>query len=421
MRRLRTRAAAVTAAKAGRCALGLLLTLALARWLGADAYGGYAAAMAVAQLAAVALAMGLPQLAARDGARHRATGDTGGLAGLRRCLVRHGAGVAVAAVSVAIAGLMVWADRAVTVAATAALAALLVALRLHGEWLVGAGRTLLGELGDGALRRGLFALALIPAVIWLPAAGGTALTAHALAAAGALALVAAMAGRREAHATTADGTDRARYAAALPFLGVAALNVVMANADVLMLGALAGPEAAGPYAVAARLAEMPALALLAVNAAAVPVYARAHTANDPRSAAEAARWTARTLTLLAGGTLALAWLAGPALLPLLGAGFGAGATPLMILAGAQLANAGTGAAAVLLDTAGLQRVTLTGVAAGAAVNLALNAVLIPAHGAVGAAVATGAGLVVWNALLAWQARRRVGIDATPLGLRPAVL
>lgn len=408
-------AAAATAAKAARCGLGLLLTLVLARWLGAAAYGRYASAMAVAQVGAVGLAMGLPQLAARDGARYAARGARGQLAGLRRGLLRHAAASACVCM---LAAAVAWAVRPevpLAIAATAALTALLVALRLQGQWLVGQGLPVLGDLGDGALRRGLFALVLGAAVLLLPASGSTALAAHAVAAAAALAIVAGGTGR-VGHASA--GSHTRMYASALPFLGVAGLNVVMANADVLMLRGLAGAEAAGPYAVAARLAELPALALLAVNAAATPLYARAHTHNDARTAADAARWTARTLTPLALGLLALAAVAGPGLLPLLGAGFADAAVPLAILAAAQCANVGCGAAALLLDTAGLQRLTLAGVGVGAAVNLGLNAALIPAYGVVGAAAATGAGLVVWNVLLARAAWRRLGIDATPLGRRP---
>lgn len=407
---------ATTAAKGVQCALGLGLTLGLARWLGAEAYGTYAGAMAAAQLGAVVAATGLPQLAARDGAAHAARGEHRARAALARHLVRHAARVTGLAIMVGAAawGLVPGLGPGMALA-TATVGAALVALRLLGQWRIGQGRPVAGELADGAGRRGAFALCALTAAALVAPSAGAALTAHAVGALLALAVAAGAWRLPEPSGTRATLPTRDR----LGFWAVGVMNVAMANVDVLMLSALAPPGAAGPYAVAARLAELPALVLLAANAALAPRVAHAEALGRRRDLARPACWTARTVTALALAGVAGAALAGDAVLGLAGPGFVAAWPALVILLAAQTVNAGCGAAALLLDTAGEAHRTAAGVAAGAGVNLALNAALIPAYGAVGAAVATGAGLASWNLVLAWQTRRHLGLDPTPLGRAPA--
>jgi O-antigen/teichoic acid export membrane protein len=68
-----------------------------------------------------------------------------------------------------------------------------------------------------------------------------------------------------------------------------------------------------------------------------------------------------------------------------------------------------------LPTLGRERDTARGLGISAAANVALNAVLVPRLGLVGAAIATATTLVGWRALLWRQARRRLGVDPSILG------
>jgi O-antigen/teichoic acid export membrane protein len=87
---------------------------------------------------------------------------------------------------------------------------------------------------------------------------------------------------------------------------------------------------------------------------------------------------------------------------------------LAILCVGQLVNAGCGFTGVILEMTGRELDATIGVATGLFTNIVLNAALIPGFGISGAAVATAAGLLVWNLMLVWAIRRRLGIRVTAL-------
>jgi O-antigen/teichoic acid export membrane protein len=86
--------------------------------------------------------------------------------------------------------------------------------------------------------------------------------------------------------------------------------------------------------------------------------------------------------------------------------------PLIVLCLGQLVNAGMGSVGIILNMAGLERYTATGVAIAAVVNVVLNFALIPYFEATGAAVATSTSLIIWNILLCFLLYRKTGIVST---------
>jgi O-antigen/teichoic acid export membrane protein len=106
----------------------------------------------------------------------------------------------------------------------------------------------------------------------------------------------------------------------------------------------------------------------------------------------------------------------PIMAAVFGADFSRGAIALAILSAAQLVNAITGPANSLLDMTGHQNDTLKATIAGVLANVTLNALLIPRWDIAGAAIATGASLILWNVLLVILVRRRLGVDATFLAV-----
>jgi O-antigen/teichoic acid export membrane protein len=74
-----------------------------------------------------------------------------------------------------------------------------------------------------------------------------------------------------------------------------------------------------------------------------------------------------------------------------------------------------GPVGLLLIMTGHERTSARVVAVTTALNVALNAALIPAFGGVGAASATACSIVVRNLVLVVTARRRLHLDSTALG------
>jgi O-antigen/teichoic acid export membrane protein len=107
------------------------------------------------------------------------------------------------------------------------------------------------------------------------------------------------------------------------------------------------------------------------------------------------------------GYLLLAVFA-PAFLQLFGPQFAAGAAPMAVLAAAMLINVGVGLVQTVLLMSGNSRGHLLATACGLALNVTACVLLIPRHGALGAAVAWSIGIVAENLLAAVLARRALG-------------
>ena len=105
------------------------------------------------------------------------------------------------------------------------------------------------------------------------------------------------------------------------------------------------------------------------------------------------------------------WLAGKDLLHVFGQEFVAGWIPLVILAGGQLVNAGTGGIAYMLIMSGHQYHKLYGDLLLVILNFMLNLFLIPRWGLLGAATATSISMASINILRVFQVHFMLKIHA----------
>jgi O-antigen/teichoic acid export membrane protein len=197
---------------------------------------------------------------------------------------------------------------------------------------------------------------------------------------------------------------------ALPLVGLLFANTVLARADMLLLEMLRGSREVGIYAAPVRLVEVANLlpALLMTSIYPLLVGAAPH---DPVRADRLFRVSLRFLTAaVVPVILAEVFWAKPLVRVLFGPEYGAAAAVLPILAATPLlAFTDIVLNSYLLATGREKRNALL-VAVAAAVNVALNLVLIPAHGAVGAA---------WATLLAWGVR--IAVTFAPRDTRPAAV
>lgn len=99
-------------------------------------------------------------------------------------------------------------------------------------------------------------------------------------------------------------------------------------------------------------------------------------------------------------------------LALFGPGFPAGAPALAILALGQFVNVACGSVGTVLIMTGHERLVVRRISVAAAANAILSAALIPIWGAIGAAIGSATSTILWNVLLAWDVRQRLGIRAT---------
>ena len=208
--------------------------------------------------------------------------------------------------------------------------------------------------------------------------------------------------------------DRSKWLrSALAFAGVALAAALNERVDMILLGVTAPAREIAVYAVAVRFAQIFAVATSAVTAVLAPqLFDHVGELRSGRSAPMEAlvRRNARTVLRICVLAAAAFVIIGPLLLKLFGPTYASAYAPLVILAAGQLLAALFGPAAMVATFIGAPRIAVGSLAAGIVVNAALNLVLVPTLGSVGAAAATAAGTVA-IAVGAWAwTRLRFDLD-----------
>ena len=204
---------------------------------------------------------------------------------------------------------------------------------------------------------------------------------------------------------------------ALPFMWLSAIWYVNSRVDLLILGSLKSHADVGVYAVVIRVAGLVVLATYTVNTVIAPRIAAYHHQGDHARLQRLIEASAqRTFLLCLPLALLLMFAGGPLLHLAFGTEYARGWAPLAILTFAQLVNVLSGPTGVILNMAGLERVTNRTFTLSAIMNAVLNFALIPKFGIVGAATATSLSLIAWNLVLWREVRIRLSLRPTAIGL-----
>ena len=198
----------------------------------------------------------------------------------------------------------------------------------------------------------------------------------------------------------------------LPLMGIAGMQVAMSQTDVLMIGTMLTAEQAGIYFAAARLSDLVVLGLAAVNSIMAPLISQLYHTGRLQELQQIL--TLSTRSGLAVTVLAVLFLVilGKKVLWLFGSQFIIAYEPMLILVAGQIVNASCGSVGFLMTMTGNERLAALVIGGAMLVSLALNFLLIPSLGIVGAALATATGIIFWNVVLLVETRRRLGVDAS---------
>jgi O-antigen/teichoic acid export membrane protein len=195
--------------------------------------------------------------------------------------------------------------------------------------------------------------------------------------------------------------------------GVAAgVEIMLEWIDVILVGVLTSPEAAGIYAVVTRCAR-----------AGEVVQQAARIAVGPQISAALARGAVTEARQIYGlVTAVMIWLAWPffivvavfgdTVLTAFGPGFDDGAVSLAVLSLAMALATAAGTVQTILLMGGKSSWQLADKSAALVLNVALNLVLVPAWGIEGAAVAWAVTIVADTALVVYQVQRLMGVRPT---------
>lgn len=207
---------------------------------------------------------------------------------------------------------------------------------------------------------------------------------------------------------------------AFPLFLLSGFQIVLDRSDLIMLGMFLAPEDVALYQAAVKTSAVVAVMLAMLNFLGAPRIAKLHAEGRHRDLQKLVTGIVGWVfwpSLLAA---LIAILFGGSILKLFGPEFEGGALALAILAMGKLVHASTGPVGYLMALTGHQNASAKVFGTCAAINIALNLLLIPEFGLVGAAVATSLTLVLWNLWLLILVRRRLGIHSfvIPWPVRP---
>ncbi len=204
-------------------------------------------------------------------------------------------------------------------------------------------------------------------------------------------------------------------ASALPLLLVNGMNVISTQAPILLLGTIKGAQAAGLYAIASRVADLMGLGLVSVNLALAPVAARLWSQRDISRLQQLVTKSVRAALIFTLPVAAILVIFGGTVLSLFGREFTQARAALVILVVGQTVNVAMGSVGLLLVMAGHEREVAFATGVCAFLNIALNLIMISLWGLVGTALAVTISIIAWNILLAVSVKRRMGIYSTAAG------
>lgn len=402
--------------------LTFLTTVMLARHMGAPEYGIYAYAYSLIMLITIPIQVGLPNLIVRETARGMIEGRSDLVQGLWRWSGRLVAILTLAMMLLAIPLLPMWrggvsSTQGLALVWAFVLVPLLALGNLPGAALRGLKQIVAGQLPQYVIRPALFVGLLIGVSLLVDQelAAPSVMALHVSAALIALVVGAWMLWQkmpssvRQAAPST---KGRVWLTSSMLFALLVGFQVINKNLSTVVLGLFEAPEQVGIYRVAVQVSVVAAFGLQAVNMVVAPRFADLYAQGKIRRLQHLATSSARVALGFNLILTALIVLLGKQFFGLVfGREFAASHSPLLILLTGQMVNSAAGSVGILLNMTGHERDTVHAIAVGSIINISLNLLLIPLWGILGAAIATATSMAVWNALLFWKVRTKLGISS----------
>lgn len=399
--------------------LGFLFTFILARVYGANGSGLFFLAAAVVSVPTVVARLGLDSAMVRFVGASSARGDWESVAGLYRRALRITLGLAFALTVAVIAGArtvasVVFSEPELTEPLRVAALAIapLASTSLYAALLRAVGK----PAQAAAVRLVVVPLVATPGLLALAGLGVIGAVAAQVIASVTAVVSGAVLWRRAVprlHAVRGQFDTRTLLQTSIPLFWVSAMDMVSTWTDTTVLGLWADSADVGIYSIAARLALTLSFVLFAVNTVVAPRFAALYDRGAYRELGALLR---RSTALASFFTVPLAvviviraeWILGQ-----FGPAFPAGAGVLVVLTIGQVVNVLTGTVGTVLAMTGHERLLQYNLWGSTTLNLVLNLLLVPAYGAMGAAVATAGTMIVRNIVSAALVHRHLSVVPLP--------
>ena len=201
----------------------------------------------------------------------------------------------------------------------------------------------------------------------------------------------------------------------LPILLVEGFYMLLAHIDTLMLQLFAPPEQVGIYFASAKTTGLIGFIYFAVTAVSAHKLAALHAKGEKQQFNALVKQIIHWIFWPSLAASLGIYLLGEPILWLYGPAFTAGYPVMLILLAGMLIRAATGPVEFMLNMTEHQVSTAWVLGITIGINLALNSMLIPAYGMLGAASGTVASIAFSSLMLYLLVRRKLGVNAFILG------
>lgn len=406
--------------------LGFLVGVQLARSLGASGYGIYGLAMSLLSIAAIPAEFGLPQLVTREVAAAHLRQDHALIGVLLRWSIRTLLCMALVALLIgAILGLWRSAEINATLLQALAAGSLFILLaplgNVYGAALRGLQQVVAGQLPEVLLRPAVYsALLFVSTVLWFdgmsPAlAMGLQVVSVAISTTCAYIYLRRCLPVSGMLSTAKATNDQARrwLRSTWPLALTEAMRIVHGNLATLALGLISTTAAVGVFRVGSSTSALLTMPITLFHIVLAPTIARLHAARDFHRLQQVMGWTSAAM-LVGVSALCLPFVVAgePLLAFMFGDDFSDANATVLVLGFGSAAGCVFGPGATLLNMTGHER----RVTKSFALSLLALCVLMPPLcyylEGLGAALAVSLSFIFWSAVMWWDAKKLLGIDAS---------
>ena len=382
-----------------------LVGLQLARGLGAEGYGIYGLAMSVVSIVGIPTQFGLPQLVTREVAASQAHADYGRLLSVqhwatRIVLIMSFICIAAVATWMILSGKDLGSELSQSTLVGLTLVPLIALGSLKGAALRGMQHIVRGQVSDVLIRPVVFSLLLFALPFLIPLDATSAMAAGAASAGTALIVVWVL-----LQAQLPDGNKsklisedtRGWLSSAWPMALTEGMQVIQAQAAILLLGAMSQLSSVGIYRVASSVALVIALPMTIFSVVTAPMISKLYAERNMVTLQKLLAWVALAMfatTILL--TLPF-FIAGEFILKsVFGTEFIDSSRVLLIMCVGMVVHGFFGVNAVLLNMTGHHARVTRASAYALVVLVTLMPVMIWGWGEMGAACASAAALAFWS-------------------------
>ncbi|GAW94061.1 flippase [Calderihabitans maritimus] len=185
----------------------------------------------------------------------------------------------------------------------------------------------------------------------------------------------------------------------LPLLLVSFLNFITMWIDTLMLGFFKGAFEVGIYNAAVKTATLSSFILVSFNAIFAPTISELYSKGDMKELGRLFQTVTRWIVVFTWPMFLFILLFSKDIMLLFGKEFGIGSTALTLLALGQLVNSAVGSVGYLLVMTGWQKLMMINTLGICFLNILLNYFLVPRYSIDGAAAATGFSNALFNIVM----------------------